>query len=266
LPAPSTISCPATPVFAEATASDACGSGATLTFADVTTPGVCVGSYSVTRTWTAADACGNISKASQTISVTDTTGPITTTSYPQTITVKCDAVPPKPELVFVDYCSAVNETVYTEKIVNQTPESYTIVREWNVTDTCGNKSTFTQNINVTVANTGTVIPSEACNASEDTIDLNTLLPVGTPTNGIWIDVNNSGHLQGSILSPYEMPVGDYIFQYKVADGNCPLDIKINMNVNFDCKVLGCEAIVVHKALTPNNDGKNDESKKSLLNK
>jgi len=30
-----------------------------------------------------------------------------------------------------------------------------------------------------------------------------------------------------------------------------------MNVNFDCKVLGCEAIVVHKAFTPNWDGIND---------
>lgn len=31
-----------------------------------------------------------------------------------------------------------------------------------------------------------------------------------------------------------------------------------MNVNFDCKVLGCEAIVVHKAFTPNNDGINEK--------
>ncbi len=30
-----------------------------------------------------------------------------------------------------------------------------------------------------------------------------------------------------------------------------------MNINFDCKVLGCETIVVNKAITPNGDGKND---------
>ncbi|PWA04203.1 beta strand repeat-containing protein, partial [Flavobacterium psychrotolerans] len=59
LPAPSTISCPATPVFAVATATDGCGSAFTLTSADVTTPGVCAGSYSVTRTWTAKDGCNN---------------------------------------------------------------------------------------------------------------------------------------------------------------------------------------------------------------
>ena len=45
----------------------------TLTFADVTTPGTCAGEYSVTRTWTATDACGNTSTASQTITVKDTT-------------------------------------------------------------------------------------------------------------------------------------------------------------------------------------------------
>ncbi|MCI4443833.1 MAG: gliding motility-associated C-terminal domain-containing protein, partial [Lentimicrobium sp.] len=257
LPAPSTISCPATPAFAVATATDACGSAVTLTSADVTTPGGCAGSYSVTRTWTATDACGNASTASQTISVTDTTGPTTNTSFPSTVAVNCDAVPAKPELVFVDNCSAVNAAVYTEKIINQTLTSYTIVREWNVSDACGNKSTFTQTVNVTIANAGTVIPSSACNADSTPIDLNTLLPVGTPTNGTWIDVNNSGHLQGSILSPLDMAVGDYVFEYKVTDGTCPLSVKINMNVNFDCKVLGCEAIVVHKAFTPNWDGIND---------
>ncbi|MDI9257052.1 hypothetical protein QHT84_06460, partial [Flavobacterium sp. YZ-48] len=72
LPAPSSISCPATPSFATATATDNCGTVASLTFNDVTTNGACAGSYSVTRTWTATDACGNSSTASQTINVQDT--------------------------------------------------------------------------------------------------------------------------------------------------------------------------------------------------
>jgi hypothetical protein len=55
LPANSTIDC-ATPVFAVATATDACGSAFTLTSADVTTNGSCAGSYSITRTWTATDS------------------------------------------------------------------------------------------------------------------------------------------------------------------------------------------------------------------
>src|SRR5439155_783006 len=75
--AAATIECPATPIFSTPTASDACGS-ATLSFADVTTPGSCANAYSLTRTWTATDACGNSNTDSQTITVVDTTKPVIT--------------------------------------------------------------------------------------------------------------------------------------------------------------------------------------------
>ncbi len=90
LPGPSTIDCPAAPVFTQATAVDACGSAFTLTFNDVTTPGACAGSYSVTRTWTATDACGNASQASQTINVQDITAPVIA-ALPGPSTIDCPA-------------------------------------------------------------------------------------------------------------------------------------------------------------------------------
>src|SRR3989441_5639032 len=73
LPAPSTIDCPATPVFATATASDACDGAVTPTFVD-SSSGTCPVVH--VRTWTATDACGNSSSASQTISVRDITAPV----------------------------------------------------------------------------------------------------------------------------------------------------------------------------------------------
>src|SRR5439155_11205763 len=92
LPATSTINCPATPSFAIATATDACGSTFTLTSADITTAGACAGSYSVTRTWTATDGCGNSSTATQTINVQDITE-LGREPWSETVTIKCPATP-----------------------------------------------------------------------------------------------------------------------------------------------------------------------------
>src|SRR5260221_2278472 len=73
-----TIDCPATPKFSTPTAIDATDGdvSSSLTSTDVSTPGSCAGNYSVTRTWTATDKCGNSSTASQTINVQDATAPV----------------------------------------------------------------------------------------------------------------------------------------------------------------------------------------------
>src|SRR5207245_6247889 len=71
-----TIQCVTSPPFSSRTATDACDAHPALTFADVTKPGSCAQALDVTRTWTAKDACGNASTASQTIHVIDTTPPL----------------------------------------------------------------------------------------------------------------------------------------------------------------------------------------------
>ncbi|PIF63104.1 gliding motility-associated C-terminal domain-containing protein [Flavobacterium sp. 11] len=261
LPSASTISCPATPEFTQAIATDGCGSNVTLTFADVTTNGQCAGSYSVTRTWTATDACGNTSTATQTINIVDTVGPTTATQFSSTVNVNCDAIPAKPELVFVDNCSTVSPAIFTENIINRTENSYSIVRKWSVADACGNVSEFTQIINVTIPNSVVTISSSICNDGEiTTTNLNDLLPVGTPTNGTWVDVNNSGGLQGSTLDAAGLSVRDYTFEYKINDATCPRTIRITMTVNTGCGgiVLACGTVLVHNAFSPNGDGINEK--------
>ncbi|WP_338648446.1 gliding motility-associated C-terminal domain-containing protein [Flavobacterium sp. KS-LB2] len=260
LPSASTISCPAIPEFTQAIATDGCGSTVTLTFVDTTTNGACAGAYSVTRTWTATDACGNTANASQTINVIDTVGPTTATPFNSTVNINCDAIPTKPELVFVDNCSSVSPAIFTENIINRTENSYSIVRKWSVSDTCGNASEFTQIINVTIPNSVVTINSSICNDGETTTtNLNDLLPVGTAT-GTWVDVNNSGGLQGSILNAGGLSVRDYTFEYKINDANCPRTIRIIMTVNTDCGgiVLACGTVLVHNAFSPNGDGINEK--------
>ncbi|MFE3868159.1 gliding motility-associated C-terminal domain-containing protein, partial [Flavobacterium sp. LS2P90] len=267
LPATTTISCPATPEFTQATATDACGSTFTLTPADVKTNGTCAGSYSVTRTWTATDACGNSSTATQTINVQDTTGPTTTTQFSATVNVNCDAIPPIPALVFVDNCSAVVLPQPPFPIVSfiRTQDSYSIVRTWNVADTCGNQSTFTQIVNVSVTNSLVTIPSTACNNGEvTTVNLSSLLPVGTPTTGTWTAVNNAAVLQGDVLTVFGLPITTpenppYVFEYKIADADCPRTIRVNMTIDDTCGgiVLPCGVVLVHNAFSPNGDGINE---------
>ena len=104
----STIDCAGTPAFATATATDNC-SAFTLTFADVTTNGPCAGSYSVTRTWTATDACGNSSTAAQTINVEDVTAPVIAALLAVS-TIDCAGTPAFATATATDNCSAFTLT------------------------------------------------------------------------------------------------------------------------------------------------------------
>src|SRR4029434_7933456 len=146
LPAAITINCPATPVFAVATATDDCGSAFTLTSADVTTPGLCAGSYSVTRTWTATDACDNISTASQTINVQDITAPLIA-ALPAAITINCPATPVFAVATATDDCgSAFTLTSADVTTPGLCAGSYSVTRTWTATDACNNSSPASQHI------------------------------------------------------------------------------------------------------------------------
>jgi gliding motility-associated-like protein len=101
------------------------------------------------------------------------------------------------------------------------------------------------------------INSSACNADTSVIDLNTLLPTNIPAGGIWIDSIKSSALNGSLFSAFELATGDYQFEYKITNGDCPKRVVINMNVNTDCQVLGCGTVIIHNAITPNGDGLNE---------
>jgi gliding motility-associated-like protein len=122
-----------------------------------------------------------------------------------------------------------------------------------------NGCTTTVDATITQLGKGEVItlPSSACNLDSSTVNLNSLLPTGTPINGTWTDVNDTEALQGSILSPLGIALGDYDFEYKINTDDCPGSIIIKMNINDDCVVLACGNILVHNAFSPNGDTKNE---------
>ncbi|HTL56131.1 MAG TPA: hypothetical protein VL361_10660, partial [Candidatus Limnocylindrales bacterium] len=72
-----------------ATAVDNCSGTSTPTFSDQIVAGNCVANYTIKRTWSSHDGCGNVGTASQTITVRDTTAPVLT--IPPNLTLECPA-------------------------------------------------------------------------------------------------------------------------------------------------------------------------------
>jgi hypothetical protein len=147
--ADTTVECPAMPSFTAPTASDNCDASPTISFSDVTTPGSCPQDYSVTRTWTATDACGNTSASvSQTITVVDTTQPVLN-GVPANATVECDAVPAAANVTATDSCDPSPTVSFQQtRTDGNCPNNYSLTRTWTATDACNNSATATQTITV----------------------------------------------------------------------------------------------------------------------
>src|SRR5262249_7142054 len=81
IPADVTVQCagavPA-PNDAAVVASDNCGAAPVVAHSDQTIPGTCANKFVIKRTYTATDACGNMSSRTQTITVNDTNAPVIT--------------------------------------------------------------------------------------------------------------------------------------------------------------------------------------------
>src|ERR1035438_9814955 len=61
-----------------ATATDSCSGASAPTYSDVHTLGNCAGNYTVARTWSSTDGCGNTGTCVQTIQLQDTHPPAVT--------------------------------------------------------------------------------------------------------------------------------------------------------------------------------------------
>jgi hypothetical protein len=143
---PSPIECPATPVFGDATAIDACDPSPVITFVDSTEPGACPQEYCVTRTWTATDACGNSTSCSRTICVQDTTAPeITCPDVPSPI--ECPATPVFGDATAIDACDPSPVITFVDSTEpGACPQEYCVTRTWTATDACGNSTSCSRTI------------------------------------------------------------------------------------------------------------------------
>jgi gliding motility-associated-like protein/uncharacterized repeat protein (TIGR01451 family) len=143
VPADTTVDCGSIPAPAQLTATDNCDSAPVVTVSDAQTTGC---PYTIFRTWTATDECGNSSSRTQRLTVTDNFAP-EFGQLPSGTIVDCDSIPPPPQLTAIDNCDTAVTVTYDE-VVNDTGCPYTILRTWTATDNCGNTATYTQTVTV----------------------------------------------------------------------------------------------------------------------
>ncbi|MGB2423908.1 MAG: gliding motility-associated C-terminal domain-containing protein [Flavobacteriales bacterium] len=130
-----------------ATASDNC-SEPLVELSESLTDVINDGNYTLLRTFTATDACGNATSATQTVQVVDTIAPVILTELVD-MTVECDSDFSPLELQVTDACSSVVEVSVTDV---ETPGAcdgeWTVQRTYVVMDESGNADTTVVVLNV----------------------------------------------------------------------------------------------------------------------
>ncbi len=176
------------PAVATVTATDNCATGLVPSFSQTNSQSSNTNTcnhydYTIVRTWTVSDGCGNSVTQSQTINIEDTVQP--TFNIPGDTVVNCgtpvDTMTLGSYSNVADNCSSVLNITMTE-IVNAgtCPQERTILRTWRVSDPCLNSVSKTQTITVqdTIAPTA-IFPADI---TVDCANAGNLNVTGTPTS------------------------------------------------------------------------------------
>ncbi len=147
LPTDITVECDEIPVADTLTAFDNCGE-AYVTFEQDSTPGECPVLYTITRTWTAVDACGNSTVHNQVVTVQDTKAPEFNETLPADTTIACGDVPTLHTLTASDICGNAVVTLSQDTSVSENSGELIITRTWTAADDCDNKTTHTQIVTI----------------------------------------------------------------------------------------------------------------------
>src|SRR5688572_11999452 len=121
----------------------------TADFKQVKTEGSCANKYTLTRTWTLSDACGNTAVYTQVINVNDITAPEFNSAPPHLISVNCASeIPAAPQVTAEDNCydPSATPTVTLKEVISeqQCANKFKLTRTWTATDACGNTATVSQ--------------------------------------------------------------------------------------------------------------------------
>jgi len=155
-----------------------------------TNTGICTDyTYTITRTWTVADVCGNVGTHIQVITVEDVTSP--TFTLPADITVECqfsqDTSRTGAPTLISDNCDPAPVVSFTDNITPLScPNNLSILRTWRVEDVCGNFSDGIQTI-ITEDTTPPIITAAAQNLTFDCV-----LDVSIDSAfAVWVNANGN---------------------------------------------------------------------------
>jgi len=128
----------------EPSAVDACDMSLSLSFMDEIVEGSCPQQFTIERTWTALDDCGNYSSCLQLIHVVDETAP--ELEVPSDIELSCDdLLADTGQAEATDSCpGSVSITMVDSTEFHGCSQTRTITRTWTATDECGNSTSADQ--------------------------------------------------------------------------------------------------------------------------
>ena len=138
MPADTTLSCSDDYSFPMPASSDAC-SEVELTEEVSFQDGACANSYTMIRTFTAIDACGNFSQSVQAVTFVDNTAP-TFAGVPADLTLECGDALPDHEVSATDDCEGSVAVSISDVENTLSACAYEVVRTFTATDACGNSS------------------------------------------------------------------------------------------------------------------------------
>ena len=151
VPSNAVFSCDVGPTFAPATATDACNGSLTVVEGEqVTEPGNCPGEYTIHRTFSTEDLCGNTATGAQTIYVQDLTPP--TIALPADVILPCGSEFVYPPASATDNCTAEEDitlTTFNSLPPTDCPQERILERRFLATDLCGNSTLEIQTVTVT---------------------------------------------------------------------------------------------------------------------
>ena len=172
--------CPAQDEFDMPTVSDDC-SDVNINFEDEVIAGACPQTYSMIRTWTATDECGNETTVSRIMAVEDTTPP-TLIGVPSDVTVDLGngEQVPEPANVSATYLCDTDVEVSLGETEVAADCGYVMTRKWTAIDDCGNEAEGLQNITVIESlNVSIEGAIEICEGSSTELTLNLSNPLNT---------------------------------------------------------------------------------------